>query len=359
MPIYKLKNKIMDYPWGTIDYIPDLLKIEPTGEPQAEMWMGVHPKAPSEIEIDGKLVDLHKFLSENRMNLDFLFKVLSAKEALSIQVHPNKIQAKEGYSIEKKAGLGKNKRTYTDMNAKPELFYTLSNFWTLIGFRKSEEIIKNIETYCKNTLSDETAKFKSDNNIKKLLSSILNSKKDITSEAVAKALVMKNEISEWILSLHRMYPGDKGIVAPLYMALIKFPPGSCVFVPAGVLHSYLQGSILELMGNSDNVVRGGLTNKYVNIKELLNILSLDAHKAIKGAKIDSGQRYEAMGLVLDRIALDGELKRKASSCEIVLCTEGCTECDGTIIEQGESVFVTQGTEYCLNGNAEVFVAMHN
>jgi len=339
MAIYKLENQVMNYAWGTRDYIPELLGTQVTEEPVAELWMGAHPKAPSKVLKDGRRMPLAR--------LDFLLKVLSADQALSIQVHPNKEQAEIGIANEQNI-LDMAKRNYLDRSDKPEMFFALTDFWALIGFRTANDIRKNVKEYLGQDFGRDT---------KEIFKVLIRSSKFV-DVAVNTARNKKDDISKWIIELSRQYPGDVGVLAPLYLNLLRLKPGDVLFAPSGVLHSYLKGSIIELMKNSDNTIRGGLTSKNIDVKELLSIVNFSEHDTsrVNFEAIESGKRYEQTSdFYLDVIELDGRVLRKAQNDEIVLCTEGCAYC-GLILEQGESAFIEKGTEYVLDGNGRFFIA---
>jgi len=298
--IHILKNPIQNYAWGSHAAIAELTgKPFPTEEPEAEMWMGAHPKAPSMVQTrqgDESLMDLiqqhpHDILGwetakvfNNR--LPYLFKVLAIEKPLSIQVHPNREQAKSGFARENSRGLPMDAavRNYRDDNHKPECICALTHFWALNGFRDLAAMIHMLRETCADILGRgirELEDHAGSQGLKPFLNILLNLKKDdiqrILRKAIphAEALKGQDPAFDWVIRLHRTYPGDIGVLFPLILNLVCLNPGQAMYLPAGQMHAYLKGVGIELMANSDNVLRGGLTPKHVDVSELLNILNFD------------------------------------------------------------------------------------
>jgi len=285
--IYALTNKFKHYEWGSQHLIPDFLGIEnKSGRPFAEMWMGTHKSAPSQVSYDGSgnLVDLADISGD----LPFLFKLLAIENPLSIQAHPNLKQAEEGFKREQDSGLSINAptRNYKDTNHKPEIICSITPLSLMAGFREPENILKSFEE-----LSSVSA------SVKEIIDPVIHSLKHgsisaffrtlfnfsrIEQEYLCTFINDRNETNasgaiteeQWKLMKHfvRLYRGDSSVLAPLYLNCIKLMPGQALYIPAGVLHAYISGFGAELMTSSDNVLRGGLTPKHVNIDELMNIL---------------------------------------------------------------------------------------
>ena len=303
---YLLKNKIQHYAWGTVGknaFIPKFIneKIEPN-TPYAELWIGAHPSAPSEVEIDDVNIPLNKLIEQYPKQilgaevavkfdnkLPFLFKVLSAAEALSIQAHPNKVQAVELHQ--------KDPTHYPDDNHKPEIAIALDSLIALVGFKPAEEIKKVLRNYpeISNYLGNDcVAMLNSANesnlpahvNIIKQVYTIMM-KKSLTHEPeLAKALhsleqrlIVSNkkltEAEKFFLELKKKYGTDVGLFSLFLLNMIHLKPGEGIFLSAGIPHAYLKGNIVECMANSDNVVRAGLTPKFKDVKTLLQILRFD------------------------------------------------------------------------------------
>jgi mannose-6-phosphate isomerase len=303
--IFKLKNQVKPYGWGSSRWIPELLgRKNPQGEPWAELWMGVHPEGPSQVSLRGEDLLLSALISRdpayylgegiNRAfgTLPFLYKVLAAEKPLSIQAHPNREQAKNGWERENREGLVLNapNRNYKDPNHKPEILCALSPFEAMCGFRTAGEIqrrLKALGELCPVPGPLETALVQLISSLDvsgglkefiRLLFGFPQEMRDALSDLVLQRRVLEKNhpefSAEWRLSAYfaELYPGDPAVIAPLYLNCINLEPGEAIYLPAGVLHAYVHGFGVELMANSDNVLRGGLTAKYVDIDELIGIL---------------------------------------------------------------------------------------
>ncbi len=297
-----LKNTVQDYAWGSLTAIPELLGQPVTGRPQAEFWMGAHPKAPSQVYHDGKwesllqVIETHpadvlgKEAAEKFGNkLPYLFKVLAAAKPLSIQAHPNSRQAKEGLERENRVGISlmSSHRNFKDDNHKPECICALSLFWGMDGFRRIPEIVKYLGRLCGDVLKDEISLLKNQPDslgLKRLFESLLTMAPEKKTAAIASAVfhaesfdvsrdLLADPVYKWIQRLHAEYPKDIGVLSPAFLNLFCLEPGQALFLPSGEPHAYLDGVGIELMANSDNVLRGGLTPKHLDVPELLNILT--------------------------------------------------------------------------------------
>ena len=279
-------NTPRDYAWGSTTLIAELEGRTPTGAPEAEVWFGDHPGHPARVP-DGRT--LGEWLASGDApegtpeRLPYLLKILAAGSPLSIQAHPSKAQAEEGFAREEAAGTPRDAatRTYRDANHKPEIIVALSDrFLALAGLRELDATRRFLEA-----VGEATAP----------LRAVLDSHPD-DADALAAALI-------WILSpaagpqvsaiitaatdaasdefgdelelvrhLQSHYPGDPGIVVAMLLNLVILRRGQGVFVPAGVLHAYIEGLGVEIMAASDNVLRGGLTPKHIDVAELTAIL---------------------------------------------------------------------------------------
>ena len=360
MKVAKLHNRIQDFAWGSESYLPQLLGYQnPEQKPQAELWMGVHPLGESRV--DGVDTLLSEYLQEahspnenkdeNTQNsLPFLFKVLAAKQPLSIQVHPNKTQAQEGFLRENRAGIAINapNRNYKDPNHKPEIALALTPFWAMCGFRPIDEIRKNFSQF-------ESACIDFDDH-----QSFFSSLMQLESESKEKLLQAAQqswqdpnhnyapELARWLERLSQIYPNDIGILAPLYLHLFCLKPGGAIYLSAGVLHAYLEGSVMELMSNSDNVLRGGLTPKHKDLTELMNTVIFEEFplRIIKGREMDLHRSYyptKAEEFRLERWELrpgDSSLYFPARHpVMLAFVYAGAAEINGVHLEQGESCII--------------------
>jgi len=315
--VWLLENEIMDYAWGSREAIPRLLgRRTPSEKPQAELWMGAHPKAPSRVLMEKGPVSLPELIQQNASSilgpsisdrfegkLPFLFKVLAAATPLSIQAHPNLEQAQEGFDKEDSEGISIDAphRNYKDRNHKPEIICALTPFWALTGFRAPEEMLallgdlncKSLEialtTFGANPSADGLRHF-----FKGLLTLSGRERDVVIKEAVKAASEMAHPTNEikWLLTLHSHYPKDIGILSVMILNLIQLQPGEAISMEAGELHAYLEGVGIELMANSDNVLRGGLTPKHIDLSELLRVLKFTQSEVsvIRPEKNDIGER---------------------------------------------------------------------
>lgn len=383
-----LKNSIQKYAWGSHSAIQQLINKSPSEEPWAELWMGTHPKASSRIYIHGKwffLSDVirsypEKFLGKKAAQkfnnaLPYLFKILAAEQPLSIQAHPNSAQAKNGYERENKKLLVLNARTrnYKDTNHKPECICALTRFAGVKGFRKMASAVELLDFFCPHSLTDEIETLKN-KNLKLFFQSLMeltgSRKDDVIAEAIQN-VEKKNPpdiISKWLLRLFRQYPTDIGVISPLFLNLFSLEPGQALFLPAGELHAYLDGMGIELMANSDNVLRGGLTTKHVDIPELLNVLNFvesDIEILTPRRFSDCEEQYPVFAeeFQLSSIEVNDSktyTSSKTRSAEILLCVDGkaCLSFGEHInIKKGDSVLIPAALDsYQVKGSAKFYKA---
>lgn len=391
-----LKNTIQEYAWGSFTAIPELLGNDfPANTPQAELWMGAHPKAPSKVKCNGRWLSLLELIGKNskdilgekvaqkfKNRLPYLFKVLAAGKPLSIQAHPSLEQAKEGFERENrlKIPLDAPDRNYKDDNHKPECICALTSFWALNGFRKISDMIFLMEKICPSGLKKDFDLFRQQQNskgLKEFFKTMMimdrTTQKQIVDDAVKHAdqLTEKDKAYQWVTDLNEEYPSDIGVLSPIILNLICLKPGQAMFLPAGTLHAYLDGVGIELMANSDNVLRGGLTPKYVDVKELLNVLDFEERdmNILKMEKINPCEhQYESYAdeFILSVIAVKadtGYISPDKRYIEILLCTDGnavITDLAGNNnvpIRKGMSILIPACVEkYSIKGNAVFYKA---
>ncbi|MCG8569723.1 MAG: mannose-6-phosphate isomerase, class I [Spirochaetes bacterium] len=329
----KLDSQIMDenhgYYWGDKKFIPNFFGFENKDNISfAEAWFGIHPKAPSSVKIADQQISLLDLISfgkekilgsmtyQQHQTLPFLVKVLSAHDPLSLQVHPNKQQAKRGFL--KEEGKGPN---YKDKNHKPEIVYTLTPFEALMGFRDIQDIIQQFSDFqikqfkpFLNTLTQQSNgagddEEKKQDALKQFFYSLMNLEERKTKKVIKKLKkiaikrfsyypnihsyeywvlkclennksAVKKEIANGKLKPEekktKLIQANRGIIIIYLLNLVLFQPGTIVYTPAGKIHAYLKGSCVEVMANSDNVLRGGLTHKHIDVEELLNILDFQS-----------------------------------------------------------------------------------
>ncbi|KGT91619.1 mannose-6-phosphate isomerase [Erwinia typographi] len=291
----KLINTLQNYAWGSRTALTDLYGIaNPDNQPMAELWMGAHPKSPSLVEVAGKKQSLREVIEASKAGLlsqavadrfgelPFLFKVLCADQPLSIQVHPSKAAAEVGFAKENAAGipLDAPNRNYKDANHKPELVYALTPFKAINGFRELHEIISLLQPVAgahpaiAHFLQSPTM-----GGLSELFTALLSMQGEEKSLALD---LLKNQVGSqqgepWttIKLIAEFYPDDSGLFSPLLLNVIELQPGEAMFLFAETPHAYLQGVALEVMANSDNVLRAGLTPKYIDIPELIANLKFE------------------------------------------------------------------------------------
>ena len=393
--IFKLRNHIREYAWGSKTFIANLQgKDEASKEPQAELWMGTHLSAPSRVMINGKEESLREIINEHphkmlgkkiakeyKNELPFLFKILAAASPLSIQAHPNKAQAVIGFKRENRENipLNSSERNYKDDNHKPELICALTNFEVMCGFQPINEIVDRIKYLQLEDFIPGIEELKIDpsaKNLKKLFLELMSKHNNDQTKQVS---ILINKITEleprneneilifrWIARLAAIYPKDMGVFSPLFLNVVKLKPGEALFIEAGVLHAYLNGCGVEIMANSDNVLRGGLTPKKIDFPELFKTLKFDDRglKRIQPKIYNNEYIYQTTvkEFQLSKILVkDAEpfVKANISTAEIILCMEGSGSItwSGSTLElkTGDSIFIPFAIlEYSIEGSMELF-----
>jgi mannose-6-phosphate isomerase len=269
-----ITNTPRDYAWGSVTAIPELRGVAPTGAPQAELWLGAHPGSPSRlVGREGTLADLVPG------RLPFLLKVLAADAPLSLQAHPTQEQAEAGFARENAAGvpLDAPERNYRDAFHKPELIYALSDpFTALSGFRPVADTLAVLEPVAGDArLEPLVTRLVGDDSLRDVFTWLISGGDgvdDVISAVIEAAAVVDGPSWETVRLLAEYYPGDPGIPISLLLHTIALRRGEVLYLPAGNIHAYLGGLGMELMAASDNVLRGGLTPKHVDVPALLEVL---------------------------------------------------------------------------------------
>lgn len=345
--MYALKNEIRPYPWGSTTAIPRMLGVPPTGEPQAEMWIGAHPASPS-VVLDGtgrpltEVIaadperELGDVITERFGNrLPFLLKLLAADEPLSLQAHPDPALAVEGFERENAAGIpiDSSTRNYKDPYAKPEMICALTDLEALVGFRSLSAVWADVEAL---GVAEELRPYLSgadgDDDIRRVFRGLLELGADERARLVAAVLARTADSTQPIARLlHHLgtrYPTDSGVLAALLMNHLRLTPGSAVLLPSGNLHAYVSGVGVELLANSDNVLRGGLTGKHIDIPELLGVVDFSAAEpAVIPPETESPEQVfptPAEEFRLSRIVTNSErsVRLEPFGGQLLLCTEG-------------------------------------
>lgn len=286
--IWKLNPTLKNYAWGSRHAFSELFNMpNPHHDTQAELWMGAHPNGVSTVSIKQQNIPLTalfnafpgKILGSKKATLPFLVKVIAAEKALSIQVHPDKRHAMAGFSQENQQNIAQNapNRNYHDPNHKPELVYALTPFLALKGFRSIPTIMALFkETGCaifdaqisklrQNPTSDQL-----NETFAALFTITASEKRDALKQLTLYTENNSNDLTKMLHQLLSQYPDDIGVFAPLFFNPILLSPGQAMFIAPGTLHTYLHGVALEIMTNSDNVIRAGLTPKHIDIPALLD-----------------------------------------------------------------------------------------
>lgn len=374
--LFKLENVIQHYAWGSKNSISELFGIKnPTNEPQAEIWMGAHPNGCSKLA-ESQLL-LSDFINQDKANilgdytaarfgeLPYLFKVLAAHTPLSIQVHPSKRKAEIGFARENEQGIALDaaNRNYKDPNHKPELVYALTFYKAMNGFRPIAQIIDLFKQADISALSAEVSALENSPNsqgLQAFFSALMTLEGERKTSALnelyavierpAKTL-MAREAYGYIKEFRVHYEGDIGLFAPLMLNTIELAPGEAMFLHAETPHAYVRGTGLEIMANSDNVLRAGLTPKYIDVPELIDntIFKAIEPSDIKLAPIhkDGKLSYpipvDDFGFEVFAVNAQGctEFVRGA---EILFCMEGkvtvTSQDDSVDLKAGESVFIS-------------------
>jgi mannose-6-phosphate isomerase len=297
--ISELSNVIQPYAWGSRRALGELRGDGAASpEPEAELWMGAHPLAPSTLLTTGQTLEAaiaaaptehlgRAVAAEYGARLPFLLKILAAETPLSLQAHPSIAQAIAGFAADEASGIALDSptRNYKDQNHKPELLCALSEFWALCGFREVEQTLALFDELAVDQLApyrQALAVAPDQAGISEVFGRLMQAPAEqrtalalATSAACAARQARSQRFADelaWGARIGALYPGDVGLVSALLLNLIRLTPGEAIYLPAGNLHAYLGGTGVEIMASSDNVLRGGLTPKHVNVPELLRVL---------------------------------------------------------------------------------------
>lgn len=367
----KLINSVQNYAWGSKTALTDLYGIaNPDNLPMAELWMGAHPKSSSKVQVSkGETRSLRSVIDADKTSmlgesvasrfgeLPFLFKVLCADQPLSIQVHPSKKAAEAGFAKENKAGISPDaaERNYKDPNHKPELVFSLTPFLAMNGFREFSDIVSLLQPVSgAHTAIAHFLEAPGAERLSQLFASLLNMQGEEKARALAvlKAALNSQRGEPWetIRAISEFYPDDSGLFSPLLLNVVKLNPGEAMFLFAETPHAYLKGVALEVMANSDNVLRAGLTPKYIDIPELVANVKFEAKPAnqLLTTAIKNGNALD-FPIPVDDFAFSlhdlssQPATPEQSSAAIIFCVEGeaLLRKDETtlVLKPGESAFI--------------------
>lgn len=378
--MYRLTPATRGYAWGSTTAIPDVLRSVPDGSPVAEAWFGAHPSAPSSVlDGEGALLPLDALVASaptavlgddvaSRFGgqLPYLLKLIAADSPLSLQVHPSRSRAKAGFLRENEAGtpIDAPHRNYRDRNHKPELVYALTRFDAMVGFRaprRAAELLLGLENPVTTELHRRLVDDPTPEGVRDAFAWLIAPETrpgadalEEVAQACARRLAEGSpspRTDRTVIRLANAFPGDPGAVTSVLLNPVTLRPGEALFVPAGAVHAYLQGTAVEIMANSDNVLRAGLTEKHVDLPELLDNLDAVAAPPIRIAPervFTSTEIFYApvddFELSVTRLTDEGEIRIPGRGPRVVLCLEGEVdvrgENDGTLeLTRGQAAFV--------------------
>ena len=366
--LVRITGEIKGYAWGSKSLVQDHLGLGDPGQVVAEVWFGTHHGGASKVF--GSTKSLEKIAGP----LPFLVKFLAAEKPLSIQVHPTKQQAKAGFAREQQLGIALDDptRNYKDQSDKPEILIALTSFKALCGFRpiaETKEILSELSLLDKDFehLLPEIEK-----GLENLFIALLNSTDLANRLSSLQATSDLSEKTSRALALAKSllleYPGDTGALVALMLNHIELAPGEAVFLPAGNLHAYLSGLGLEVMSSSDNVIRGGLTQKHIDTKELLSITDFSEalEPVVRSKKIAHGlteypvsvsdfkvyrAQVSAANLFAD-IDLPSQAIVVGISGEVAVST---SQEERELVRKSDVVYLAESRKFSLSGSGEVFV----
>ena len=374
-----LAPNIQHYHWGDYSFIPELQGRPKGDEPEAELWVGAHPISPSRtLESNRGLDDIISTDPQNTLGpqasdfqneLPFIMKILAIREPLSIQVHPNTQQAEEGFTSTQ-SGINET-QLYSSPRGKEEVVCALTETDLKFGFREVNEIHAIIDaaghselSWLKESLSEETPTESLKETIQKILSTDSDTIRSITSTVLSSdmsATVINEKEMIYFADLSETYPDDSGLLLFLLMNFVTLEPGDFIYVSPGVTHAYLRGNVVEVTSNSDNVIRCGLTPKYVNAQEFLSIASFVSEQPQIQTPAESLHSYESpTPFMLTRLNLDEEFEATLHGPEILISTQNnfkITNNSGNSfqVEQGHPVWMSYSDiSYKITGNCLVF-----
>lgn len=363
----EIANTPRDYAWGSTTAIAELLGTQPSGAPEAELWLGAHPGSPSRVVGEGR-----SLLDVVDGRLPFLLKVLAAAAPLSLQAHPTPAQAAEGFARENAAGvpIDAATRNYKDAFHKPELIYALSEpFRALSGFRPVAETRAVLAPVADDArIAPLVGRLGDDSAIEGAFEWMITRGDGVNElvEAVVEASATLDG-SSWqtVRMLADHYPGDPGIAISLLLHTVELHPGEVLYLPAGNIHAYLEGLGIELMASSDNVLRGGLTPKHVDVPELMRVLDfrplpapyLAPEEPEPGVRIFRPDVPDFQLTVVSADAAERGVEVRLGGPAIALCTEGRAVVEGgPVLTRGRSVYLQEEEWLGLRGRATVFIA---
>jgi mannose-6-phosphate isomerase len=380
LSLYPLKGKVQHYTWGGIEFIPQLLNIKNENKaPFAEYWLGSHPNHPGTIRSDNYDTSLFDFIVQHKREvlgeevvqkfdtLPYLLKVLDVRQMLSIQVHPDKDSARESFKKENNLGipLTAPHRNYKDTNHKPELMVALSDFWLLHGFKpvpQLKEVLSSLPDF--NFLLDSFEEGGYEGLYKKVMTMEQHQVNEILEPLITQILplyhngeLLKNEEAFWVARAAETFckngQYDRGIFSIYFFNLLHLQKGEGIYQAARLPHAYLEGQNIEVMANSDNVLRAGLTDKHIDVPELMKHVQFEETIPVILKGGDGGKETVYKSPAAEFLLKKGALQENETisfhtkSAEILFVLEGDIQL--TVNEQqwnlkrGEAAFIIADT----------------
>jgi mannose-6-phosphate isomerase len=367
----EIANTPRDYAWGSTTAIPELLGTAPTGRPQAELWLGAHPGSPARlvgVQLDGREGTLADVVPGR---LPFLLKVLAAASNLSLQAHPTTEQAQAGFAAENAAGTAFDapERNYKDAFHKPELIYALSDpFRALCGFRAVADTRRLLLPLSGDPrVAPLLDRLVDDSSLRGVFEWLISRGAGV--DEVIAAVVQASGVDDdpaWdtVRFLAERNPGDPGIAISLLLNTVSLSPGQVLYLPAGNIHAYLEGLGIELMAASDNVLRGGLTSKHVDVPELLKVLDfrpqavpyLEPLRPQPGVQVFRPDVPDFVLTVVSPDAASAGVTIPLTGPAIALCTSGAVTIGGHSLERGHALYAAEEPSLAVVGDGMLFVA---
>lgn len=358
--IIPIENTPVTYEWGSRSAIADLLGREPSGQPEAELWLGAHPASPSRV------TGSHKTLVDLAPKLPFLMKLLAADAPLSIQAHPNPRQASEGYDRERRSRVPAAERNYRDPNAKPEIIIALSDpLRALCGFRPTRDVREELRRWSDRPgVTELIDKLRSDLDLPSVVAWLLSPDLEVADLVASLTAIAEagtpGPTWETVRYLVRHRAKDPGIAVSVLLNSVVLNPGEALDVPAGRVHAYLHGTGIELMGSSDNVLRGGLTSKRVDVAELVRVLDFTpaVPTPLRATSPQPGlRRFEpsAGGFVLNVIEAAAATLDLPGEAIALSLDQSAIVGDVTVLA-GEAVFLSAERRIHVHAAGRLFVA---
>ena len=386
---FYLAGKVQHYAWGGFNYIPNLIGFDnKEHKPCAEYWMGAHLSASSTISDGKNTASLNEYIKNNPSEtvtdavfnrfgeLPYLLKILDVKDMLSIQVHPTKVEAEKGFDAEEAAGIPitAHNRNYKDRNHKPEVMVALSEFWLLHGFKPYGELLKTLQDIKEFNVLIGLFKFNGYKGLYQFAMEMDQADIDNMLTPLVEREIRKKGDGEltkadpgwWVCKLfdgtQEIKNIDRGIFSIYFFNIVKANPGEAVFQGAGIPHAYLEGQNVELMANSDNVLRGGLTPKHIDVPELMKHTAFEpvAPNVMSGNDVGNNEILYPCPVPdfgIKKISLNANKHQSvAFSLEIIIAIEGCAVLNSyttnLVIKQGQVVAILPGEEYTIESSGK-------